>query len=397
MVDDVDKLVARTPAQFARAGISAHIHHRVEAIDLTAQRVTVRDLEAHQTRAEAYDQLLLATGALPIVPDLPGIDARGIYAVKSLESGKALRDALKAPDVRDVVIVGGGYIGIEMADNLVGRVGRVTLIDRHSALMPALDPELGQLVTAAAQRLGVTVRLDETALAFETRQGSVRAVVTDRGRYPADLVVLGLGVEPDVELVRHAAIAQGVRGAIQVDARMATALPGVYAAGDCVQSWDLVGRRFVYRPLGTTANKQGRVAGLNIAGGSAHFPGIVGTAIARIGDTEVARTGLGATDVSTLGLDALSVRIETHTHPGYLPNAAPITVGLWGERGSGRLLGGQIVGGAGAGKRIDVLATALSAVMTVADLIDLDLAYAPPFSDVWDPVQIAARQLAPRL
>ncbi|MGC8488597.1 MAG: FAD-dependent oxidoreductase [Clostridia bacterium] len=389
----MDRLVARRPDAFQKAGIDVRVHHRVERINLERRELEVVDLDHHQVMAEHFDTLVIATGALPVVPEVPGVDADRIFTVKSLEGAQSLRRALsERPDAR-VVVVGGGYIGLEMADNL-RRSGRpVVLVDRNPALMSSLDTDMGELVTRAAEALGVTLALEETLVGFETDGRAVTAAVTDRNRHAADIVILGLGVVPDSDLSAEAGIPLGAGGAIHVDDQCRTGALGVFAAGDCADVYDVVARRHVYQPLATHANKQGRVAGLAIAGRPARFPGVTGTAITQLGETEVARAGLGEKEVRALSLDAAASAISSTTRVPYMPGTGPIRVKLWGERGSGRLLGGQIVGGPGSGKRIDVVATALMAGLTVDDLLGLDLAYAPGVSDTWDPVQVAARTL----
>jgi NADPH-dependent 2,4-dienoyl-CoA reductase/sulfur reductase-like enzyme len=254
--------------------------------------------------------------------------------------------------------------------------------------MPAsLDPEMGALVAEAMTRFGIDVRLGVEAVGFE--EGVVH---TTAGPLPADLVLLGIGVGPRSELAESAGLPLGPQGAIRVDDRQATPVAGVWSAGDCCQSTHLVTGQPVHVALGTVANKQGRVAGVNIGGGEARFPGVLGTAISKICETEVARTGLNMRQAAEAGLDACAVSIEATTAAGYWPGTAPLTVRMVVERGAGRLLGAQIVGGAGSAKRIDTCATAITARMDVQQVVDLDLAYAPPFSSVWDPVAVAARE-----
>jgi NADPH-dependent 2,4-dienoyl-CoA reductase/sulfur reductase-like enzyme len=219
-------------------------------------------------------------------------------------------------------------------------------------------------------------------------------VHTDAGQFPADLAVLGLGVAPNSALAKDAGIELGSRGSITVDPQQRTSAEGVWAAGDCADSFHLVSRRRVHIALGTVANKQGRVAGINIGGGYATFPGVVGTAITRVCDTEIARTGLAEFEARNAGLEFVTGTVESTTRAGYFPGTAALTVKVVAERGTGRMLGGQIVGADRAGKRIDTLATAITAGMTAAEVVDLDLSYAPPISPVWDPVQIAARRAA---
>jgi NADPH-dependent 2,4-dienoyl-CoA reductase/sulfur reductase-like enzyme len=290
--------------------------------------------------------------------------------------------------------VGGGYIGLEMAEGLRRRALDVALVEKMPQVMNTLDPDMGALVSEALRNVGVDLYLSESLVAFEASDGHVRAVVTDQRTLAADLVILGIGARPNSTLAEKAGLSLGERRAIRVNERMQTTAEGVWAAGDCVESFHLVSRRPFYVALGTHANKQGRIAGINLGGGYATFPGVVGTAVSKICALEVARTGLQEREIQQLGLEYASAKIESRTRAGYYPGAGRITVKMLAEKGSGRLLGGQIVGIEGAAKRIDVLATALHARFTVQEMIDLDLSYAPPYSPVWDPVLIAARQAA---
>jgi NADPH-dependent 2,4-dienoyl-CoA reductase/sulfur reductase-like enzyme len=397
----VDRLIARTPEVFReRYNIDARVLHEVVEVDLGRRRVRVRSLETQACTWEPFDQLLFATGALPITPDVPGADARGIYALSTLQSGIEVRRAVDDQKPQRAVIVGGGYVGLEMAEALVMRGLDVSLVERMPQVMNTLDSDMGSLVSEALREFGVHLYLQESLVAFEVDDGRVRAVVTDRRTLPADLVVLGLGVRPNTALAARAGVPLGVWDAIRVDRQMRTPIEGVWAAGDCAESWHLVSRRPTHVALGTVANKHGRVAGINIAsrsqgagGEEALFPGVVGTAITKVGALEIARTGLLEAEMQELGPEYVSARIESHTRAGYYPGAGPITVKVHAEKGSGCLLGGQIVGTEGAAKRIDVLATALHAGLTVGEIVDLDLSYAPPYSSVWDPVAIAARQV----
>ena len=303
-----------------------------------------------------------------------------------------MRNVVDTERPKRAVVVGGGYIGLEMAEALILRGLEVSLVERGEQVMSTLDPDMGALVSGAVAEAGVQLHLGESLEAFEVAGGRVTAVVTDKRTLPADIVILGLGVHPRTELAERAGIPLGVRGAIRVNERMQTEIPGVWAAGDCAESFHLVSRRPVHIALGTIANKQGRVAGINLGGGYATFPGVVGTAVSKICKWEVARTGLQEREIRGLGLEPVSAVIKSTTRAGYYPNAGPITVKTLAEKGSGRLLGAQIVGIEGAAKRIDIFATALHAGMTVQEMINLDLSYAPPYSNAWDPVHIAVRQ-----
>ncbi len=373
-------------------GIDARILHEVLEIDLKSRRVLVLSRSDNRQWWEPFDHLLIATGALPFCPDVPGAGAPGIYGVHSLQSGIAVRQMVDDENPKKAVVIGGGYIGLEMAEALIMRGLDVSLVERASQVMGTLDPDMGGIVSDALAKVGVKLFREESLKAFDISNGRLRAVVTDRRTLPADIVILGMGVRPNTDLAAKAGIPLGVRSAIRVNDRMQTAVEGIWAAGDCVESFHLVSRRPVHIALGTIANKQGRVAGINLGGGYATFPGVVGTAVSKICEWEVARTGLQEREIKAIGLEFVTSRIESTTRANYYPDAGPITVKALAEKGSGRLLGGQIVGIEGAAKRIDIFATALHAGFTVGEMINLDLSYAPPFSHVWDPVQIAARQ-----
>jgi NADPH-dependent 2,4-dienoyl-CoA reductase/sulfur reductase-like enzyme len=395
VVDKVESLVAMAPETFRKERrIDARILHEVTEIDLKGRRVHVRKLDDTKGWWESFDQLMIATGALPIRPAVPGVDAQGIYGVNTLQSGIEVRQVIDQQGPRRAVIIGGGYIGLEMAEALVRRGMEVALVERTPQVMNTLDPDMGELVSQALMAVGVTLYREESLQGFEAGNGRVQAVVTDKRTLPADIVVLGMGVRPNVSLAKEAGIALGEKGAIQVDERQQTKMEGVWAAGDCVQSFHLVSRRPFYVALATVANKEGHVAGVNIGGGSAVFPGVVGTAVSKICAVEVARTGLQEREIQQLGWEYVSGKIEGRTRVGYYPGGGRITVKAFAEKGSGRLLGGQIVGLEGAAKRIDILATALHAGLTVQEMSNLDLSYAPPYSPVADPVLVAVRKAA---
>ncbi len=363
-------------------------------LDLAGQRVRAQRLADGEERWEPFDRLLIATGAVPFCPDLPGASARGIFGVNSLQRGIELRRFIEEEKPQRGVIVGGGYIGLEMAEALVRQGIQVTLVDRAPQVMGTLDPDMGVLVAEALQGIGVTLYQEESLVGFETAGGRVTGVVTEGRSLPAEVVVLGMGVRPNSGLARAAGVPLGAGDAIRVNSRMETKMAGVWAAGDCAESFHLVSRRPFYIALGTVANKHGRVAGITMAGGDAAFRGVVGTAITKVCDLEIARSGLQEKELGQLGVDWVASRIESSTRAHYYPGAGPLAVKLLAEKGSGRLLGGQIVGKEGAGKRIDIVAVALHASMTVEQVAELDLAYAPPFSPVWEPVAVAAREAA---
>lgn len=399
MVDDEKALIVRTPLEFReKQNIDVRVLHEVTAIDSKARRVEVHRLDADNAPWwEPFDQLLIATGAVPICPNVPGAGAEGIFGVHTLQSGIRVRRFIDERRPKRAVIVGGGYIGLEMAEALLLRGIETAVVERAEQVMGTLDPDMGSLVSQALRNQGAALYLEESLEAFETAGGSVAAVVTDKRRLGTDLVILGMGVRPNTGLASDAGIPLGERGAVRVDRRMETAVSGIWAAGDCAESFHVVTQKPFYVALGTVANRHGRVAGANMAGGNETFNGVVGTAVTKICAVEVARTGLMEKEIQAVGWDYVTERIESRTRAGYYPGAGTIFVKLIGEKGSRRLLGGQIVGCEGAAKRIDVVATALHAGLTVDQVEDLDLSYAPPFSPLWDPVIIAARQLKKNL
>jgi NADPH-dependent 2,4-dienoyl-CoA reductase/sulfur reductase-like enzyme len=397
-VASVDDLVARTPEEHRANGIDLRLRSEATALDMDRREVEVRDHDGATTYRVGFDHLVLATGARPRRPDIPGIDAPAVLGVQTLDDGERALAALEGSP-RRVVVVGGGYIGIEMAEAMVNRGLTVTVVTRSPEPMATLDPDMGRMVHAAMEGMGIDVRTSVHLQAIETdSDGRVRAVVTSDGTFEADLVVLGTGVGPETTLAASAGLTLGRWGGLVTDLQMRVFdADGVWAAGDCVESIDLVSGNRVHVALGTHANKQGRVLGTNLGGGYATFPGVVGTAVSKVCDLEIARTGLKEVDCDAVGYQWLTVSVGSTTRAGYFPGAAEITVKLVVEKRTGRLLGGQIVGKEGAAKRIDALAVALWNRMTVEEISGLDLGYAPPFSPVWDPVLIAARKAADKV
>ncbi len=386
----IEDLVVRTPQEFRdKHRIDVRLRHEAKAIDLDKRVVEVRDGDHGRTVRIPFDQLMIATGASPQRPAVPGIDGPGIHGVQTLGDLADLLAQVDKGECQHVVVVGGGYIGLEMAEAFVQRGAAAVVVERDDEVMRTLDADMGKLVHEAMVRHGIDVRTGVTVTGFEP--GTVH---TDAGDIKADLVVLGLGVRPNSDLAEQAGLRLGAGGAISVNRRQASSGDGVWAAGDCCESYMLVTTRKVYVALGTVANKQAKVAGTNIAGGYATFPGVVGTAATRVCDTEVGRTGLSERDATKDGFEYHAVTVESTTSAGYMPEAGPMTVKMLAERNSGRLLGAQIVGREGAAKRIDVVATALHNCMTVEEMTHLDLSYAPPLSPLWDPVLVAARKAA---
>ncbi|HET6773483.1 MAG TPA: FAD-dependent oxidoreductase [Acidimicrobiales bacterium] len=400
-VGDIDDLVARSPETFRdRHGIDVRLGHEVRAVDLDARRVEAWDDEAGRVVQLGFDTLHIATGARPLRPDLPGIDHPMVHGVQTLDDAATLQARVDGEpaeggsggagggQVRRVAVVGGGYIGLEMAEAFVQRGREVTLVEAAEQLMPTLDADVAAPLVGALGGMGVEVRLGTPLEAIDDG-----GIVAGGEHIDVDLVVLGLGTRPNGELAAGAGIEVGAKGAVRVDRRQRTSADGVWAAGDCCESYHLVARAPVHIALGTVANKQGRVAGINMGGGYASFPGVLGTAVTKVCNVEIGRTGLSRAEAERYGFATVEASIEGESRAGYLPERKRITVKAIAEVGTGRLIGAQIVGEEGTAKRIDVLATAIQAGLTAAQVVDLDLGYAPPFGPVWDPVHVVAREL----
>ncbi|UCG67121.1 MAG: CoA-disulfide reductase [Deltaproteobacteria bacterium] len=390
-VKDVRDLFALTPeAAEKERGITVITRHEVLAIDKNSKEVLARDLERGKEVTLPYDKLVLATGGSPIIPRLPGVDLKHIFTVRTLNDGLAIKAYTDEERPKRAVIVGGGYIGMEMSESLRKRGLEVTVIEKMDRVLGTMDTEITDIVEGKLASEDVELHKETSVERFEGEDGVVRRVFTDRGSFDADLVLLAVGVRPNTELAKGLGVELGARGAIGVDEHLCTNVPDIYAAGDCAETLHLVTCKKVYIPLGTTANKQGRIAGENVAGLDSVFEGVVGSAVSKIFDLEVARTGLTAVEAKGEGYEFFGSTIEGWSRSRAYPAGEPITVTYIVEKESGRLLGAQMVGTEGVAHRIDTLAAALYARMTVDEVARLDLAYAPPFASVWDPILIAA-------
>jgi len=387
VIPSLSKLIARTPERMAREGVTAHVQHEVIAVDQAGRQITVKNLITGELLTDSYDTLVFATGARAVRPPLPGITLPGVHTLKSLADAAAIEARLGS--AQRAVIVGGGYIGLEMAEALRQRGLNVTVVELLPQLLANFDPDIAVLAQEELAAHGVGVRLGDRVLGF-SGNGTVEVVHTESGDLPAELVLLSVGVAPNSELAQAIGVALSPQGAILTDSQMRTNLPGVYAAGDVAAARHLVSSQTVWLPLGDTANKMGRVAGTVIAGKEARFLGVLGTAIVKVFDKALARTGLSSQEAVAAGFDFRSARVSSTDHAHYYPDKRPLEVKLLWDGPSQRLLGGQIVGHGDAVKRIDVLAALLFKQATIQDLADLDLAYAPPFSGVWDALLLAA-------
>lgn len=376
-------LIARSVEKFRADGIDLRIQHRVEGVDISARRVSVTSLLSGKTLSETFDLLLFATGARAIVPRLAVADgAPPVLPLRSLDDAERLQGRFRSGG--EAVIIGGGYIGLEMAETLQRQGMAVTLVEALPRLLPAFDASVGKAVAALLAKHEVNVILGDSAA--EIVKYGVR--LASGGVVRADLVLVAIGVRPRVDLAVAAGVKLGATGAIAVDQAMGTNLEGVYAAGDCAEQRHLISGQPVWYPLGDIANRQGRVAGENIAGGNARFPGVLGTAIFKVFDCAVGRTGLTAEQARQHGFDPVTIHANAPSRARYMLQSRAIEAVLIVDQSTGRLLGAEAMGADKADKYIDVLATAIWAGLTADQLADLDLAYAPPFSPVFAPAQV---------
>jgi len=393
IVDPVEALLALSEEEAAERGIAVRKRCEVTSIDTGAQTVTVMDADAGREEVVRYDTLMYATGASARRIPLEGMDLEGVFQMHTLDDAIAARAAVDA-GVQRAVVVGGGYVGLEMAEAFHHRgIHTTVVVADETVLAGSVDAAFAERLVEAIRALGIDVILGERVSCLGDADGRVRAVGCDEQALPADIVIVAVGTVPNVDLARSAGIRIGDSGGVWVDDHQRTSIPNVYAAGDCAESRHRLSGRLVNIHLGTYANRQGRVAGLNIGGEDVAFPGVLGTAITKVMDIEIARTGLTEREAIELGRDVALVEFEANTAAGYWPESRRMHMRAIAERGSRLLLGAQIFGGRGAGKRIDALALAIWNEMTVDDLVNADLSYAPPFSGVWDPVLHAARLL----
>jgi NADPH-dependent 2,4-dienoyl-CoA reductase/sulfur reductase-like enzyme len=391
-VADWRSLAHRTRDDLEAAGIGLHLQTTAIAVDPGAHIVTARD-GARRDLELTYDQLVLATGAEPVLPALPGLDLPSVHLLHTMQHAFALNEVLETRRAESAVIVGAGYIGLEMAEALAHRGLRVTVLEQLDQVLPTVDRPLATLVAAELDSHDVVVHTNTRVTALEDAAGRL-AVHTDPPlSLGADVVLVSVGVRPSSELAARAGAALGARDAVAVDGHMATNLSDVWAAGDCAQTDHLLLAEPTYLPLGTTAHKQGRVAGENAIGGQRTFAGSLGTQVVKVFDLAIGRTGLRDVEARDAGYDPLTVAAAAPDHKPYYPGAHELQMRITGDRSTGRLLGCQLAGhrSAEVAKRIDMPATAISAGLTVDQLNDLDLSYSPPFGTPWDALQIGGQ------
>jgi NADPH-dependent 2,4-dienoyl-CoA reductase/sulfur reductase-like enzyme len=386
--DDYTKMIARTKEQFEEMGMEIFLQHEVVKVVPEKKQVMIKDLVKNKLFIDTYDKLMVATGTIPIVPPFPGVGLKNIYGLKTLEDGIRLKEVTERSEIQDIVIVGGGYIGIEVVEAMIKQGKRVRVIELSDRILKTFDQELTDLAQEELVKHGVELNLIEKVEAFIGTE-QVEAVQTDKGTYRADLVLLSIGVKPATKFLEGSGIALSENGAVIVDREMRTNIQDVYSAGDCAQVYHKVMEENTYIPLGTNANKCGRIAGSNIAGQHNKYVGTLGSAAIKVCDLEMGRTGLSEEEAKKLAIDYTTVFVKSADHPGYYPNQTPIWIKLICEKRSRKILGAQAIGNKGAVLRIDIFAVAIHNQMTADELGMTDLVYAPPFAGVWDAVHIA--------
>ena len=390
VITDRSDLTLQTPESFfSRFHVNMKVRHEVTAIHPEKKEVTVKNLETGEEFEESYDKLILSPGAKPTQPRLPGVGLDKLFTLRTVEDTFCIKDYINANHPKSAVLAGGGFIGLELAENLRELGMDVTIVQRPKQLMNPFDADMASFIHNEMRKHGVKLALGNTVEGFEERDGGVDVLLKDGASLHADMVVLAIGVSPDTELARGAGLELGVRNSIVVNDRMETSVPDIYAVGDAVQVRHFVTGQDALLSLAGPANKQGRVAADNICGGDSRYAGSQGSSILKVFGLTAAVTGISETAAKEAGLDADSVVLSPMSHAGYYPGGKVMTMKVVFERGTYRLLGAQIMGYEGVDKRIDVLATALRAGLKATELKDLDLAYAPPYSSAKDPVNMA--------
>ena len=390
VIQDEEALTLQTPQGFwERFRIDARVRHEATAIDPAAKTVTVKNLETGAVTTEHYDKLLLAPGAHPTRPEVPGLDSQRLFTLRTVEDTLAIRAFVEREKPRTAVLAGGGFIGLELAENLAEMGVQVTIVQRQPQVMAPLDYDMATFLHAHLRQKGIALRLGAAVAGFRQAGETITTLVEGGEDLPADLAILAVGVTPESALAKAAGLTLGARGSIAVNDRMQTSDPDIYAVGDAVEITHLVSGKKTRIALAGPANKQGRVAADNLCGGDTRYPGAQGSSVIKVCDLTAAVTGLNERAAREAGLDYEKVVLSPMNHAGYYPGGRMMTMKVLYEKGTLRILGAQIVGYEGVDKRVDVIATAMQAGLKVTDLAQLDLAYAPPYASAKDPVNMA--------
>ena len=387
--DDYKKLIARPKEHFEKMGIEVCLRHEVVKVVPEKKQVMVKDLENNKLFIESYDKLMISTGSTPIIPPLPGVELENIFVLKTLDDGIRLQEVASQPHIKNIAIVGAGYIGIEVAEAMRTLGKNVKVIELSDRSLRTFDQEITEIAETELRKQGVELHFGEKVEGF-SGTNKVEAIITDKNKYSTDLVLLAIGTRPATRFLKGSGIALAKNGAVIIDREMRTNVEDIYSAGDCAEVYNRVTEENAFIPLGTNANKCGRIAGANIAGSHIKYIGTLGSAAIKVFDLELARTGMSELDAQNLAIDYETVFVKGTNHPGYYPNQSPIWIKLIYEKRTRRILGAQAIGPQGVVLRIDVFAVAIHNNMTTDELGMTDLCYAPPFAGVWDAVHIAS-------
>ena len=390
VIENPEELTLQTPESFfSRFRVAMRVRHEVTAIHPNKKTVSVTNLETGEAFEESYDKLILSPGAKPTQPRLPGVGLSKLFSLRTVEDTFRIKEYIQKNHPKSAVLAGGGFISLELAENLQELGMEVTIVQRPKQLMNPFDPDMAAFIHGEVRKHGVRLALGHTVEGFQEKDGGVDVLLKDETPLHADMVVLAIGVSPDTQLAKEAGLELGIKGSIVVKDRMETSVPDIYAVGDAVQVKHFVTGQDVLLSLAGPANKQGRIAADNICGGDSRYTGSQGSSVIKVFDMTAASTGVNETNAKKAGLDVDTVVLSPMSHAGDYPGGKVMTMKVVFEKETYRLLGAQIVGYEGVDKRIDVLATAIRAGMKATELKDLDLAYAPPYSSAKDPVNMA--------
>ncbi len=391
LIPDSNRLIVRRPEQFEEQGAKIHLNKRCTKILPEEHKIIIQDTITGEIQEVEYDKLAITTGARPIIPSIKGINLKNIFSIRTLQDGINIRQ--KMLESKKAVILGGGYIGIELLEAFHANNIFTTMIEREDHILSLLDPEISDLVKEeilAIAKDNVDIITSDAITAFEGTD-KVEKVITKSGKViETDMVIIAAGIRPNTEIAAEAGIELGISNAIRVNNRMQTCTKDIYAAGDCTENFHLVSKNYAWIPLGSTANKEGRCAAINMAGQYDAFPGVLGSAVTRFGNLTISLTGLTETEARKFGFDVICATMTKKDKAGYMPDAANITIKLVVDKRFKKILGAQAFGGGDADKRVNTVASAIQAEQTLDEFLHLDMTYAPPFSTAVDPLISAA-------
>lgn len=393
LIEDYNKLIVRKPEYFEELGAKIHLNKRCTKIIPEEHKIIIEDTKTGIIQTVEYDKLAITTGARPILPPINNINLKNVFTVRKLQDGIDIRNKIRETNTQKAVIIGGGYIGIEMLEAFFINNIHTHLVEMNEHILPIFDPEISDLIKNEILKISdgkVEITTNDPVISFIGNE-KVEKVITKSGKIiDADLVIICVGVTPNTEIAIDAGIEVGISNAIKVNNRMQTNKDNIYAAGDCIENFHLVSKNYCWIPLGSSANKEGRCAAINIAGQYDAFPGVLGSAVTRYNGMTISLTGLNETEAKKYGFETISATMTKKDKAGYMPEAENITIKLIVDKRSRKILGAQAIGCGDADKRINTVASAIQADQTVNEFLNLDMTYAPPFSTAIDPLLSAA-------